>query len=98
MVEINHSPSSTTSANQMATEVLNAEAHGEGPVSPFRNAAERSPSVTSLWEPPISPPPITRQRVILDKGQEGNTLFNEGWPAQNLAFLIHAFNESLMSA
>ena len=40
----------------MATEVLNAEARGEGPTSPFRlrNATEQLPVVTSLWEPPIT--------------------------------------------
>ncbi|CAK7290906.1 hypothetical protein VULLAG_LOCUS1554 [Vulpes lagopus] len=59
------------SANQMATEVLNTEARGEGPISPFRlwNVVERLRIVTSLWEPPISPPSITLQRTILDTGQ-----------------------------
>lgn len=35
---------------------LNAEARGEGTLSPFRlgNAIERLPIVTSLWEPPIT--------------------------------------------
>lgn len=71
------------SANQTATEVLNAEARGEGPASPFRNAAERLPTVTSPWEPPIPATPVPRQRAVLDTGQEGNTLFRDRWPVQN---------------
>lgn len=35
VVYINSSPFSITSTNQMATEVLNAEARGEGFISPF---------------------------------------------------------------
>lgn len=47
----------------MATEVLNTEENGEGPFSlQGRDALERLPIVTSLWEPPISPP-------ALDTGQ-----------------------------
>lgn len=94
-----HSSSSTMSANQTATEVLNAEARGGGPISPFRlrNVVEELPTVTSLWEPPISPPPITHQRKILDTSHVRTHCSMRAGLPRTVAFFIHAFNKYWVS-